>query len=427
MHRNELGGRKTRAPAAFVRVRHYPGVTVPVALSGADAVGAALDQAIRGWHRSERKLAPNATLPGRLTRVAAERAARPDARRADGAATTYQAISPWLDQPLTELGLAMAACAVIADLAQDFFETRPGCLALHCGAARFGVGLVAFTGPARAGKSTLAARLTAEPDLDVFCDDVLPVLDDGLAFGLGFAPRLRLPLPVGASLRFRAHVATHLGPRDDRYGYVCAPTVAPHGSRAPLVALVVLDRREDAPARLHQMPHDQAITHLLTQNMTDLMTADDAVARLTALAGQLTCLRLVYSDLEAAVALLRCAFAGPVPVAADVPIGPPLAPFAGDAQVSGPADADQVWQRDDDTVMQQQGDAAFLWRPGLRRLWHLNQIALAVWTMLEIPGSARDIAAVLADHLGAADPCVVLTDIRKLLSSMAAEGLLRAA
>ena len=411
-------GRSARPLPVPVRLRDYPGVTLSVALDGADPVGAALDQAISGWHPAEQVLAPGALLPGRISRIKAQRGGRH---------ASYRAESPWLEHALDDLGLAMAACAVIADLSQDFFESRPGCLALHCGAVRFGAGLVALTGPARAGKSTLTARLTAEPDVTVFCDDVLPVLDDGLAYGLGIAPRLRLPLPASVAPGFRAHVATHLGPRDARYGYVCGPNIAPHGSRAPLLALVVLDRRDDLPAGLHGMPYDQAITHLLTQNMTDLMTAGEAVARLSALAGQLTCLRLVYRDLEDAVALLRAAFAGPQPIAPDIRLGPPLPPMPGDPTDSQPIDPDLVWQRDDGATIQHQGDAAFLWRPGLRRLWHLNRIALAVWTMLEIPGSARDLASVLTDHLAGAEADRVLDDIRQLIAAMAAEGLVQPA
>ena len=156
----------------------------------------------------------------------------------DGAAYTclvpepagYLLHSTHLDAPLSGLPVASAICGILADLAQSWFSQRSGSLALHCAAARIGGRLVAFAGSARAGKSTLAARLTAEPDMQVFCDDVLPIDADGTALALGTAPRLRLPLPKGVSQSFRAHVQRHLGPSDGRYGYVVADTIAPHGT-----------------------------------------------------------------------------------------------------------------------------------------------------------------------------------------------------
>ena len=107
----------------------------------------------------------------------------------------YAANSSYLNETIHGLGVAGAACAVIADLAEDYFGTRPGCLALHCAAFQFSGRLIAMTGPRRAGKSTLAARITQETDMALFCDDVLPLLPNGQAIGLGIAPRLRLPLP----------------------------------------------------------------------------------------------------------------------------------------------------------------------------------------------------------------------------------------
>jgi len=97
------------------------------------------------------------------------------ATRVSAAPDGYDVASDYLDTPMTGLPVASAVCAVIADLVQSWADERAGMLALHAGAVRTGAGLVALTGPARAGKSTLTARLGLEPDGQVFCDDVLPV------------------------------------------------------------------------------------------------------------------------------------------------------------------------------------------------------------------------------------------------------------
>lgn len=398
-------------PVSSRSVLTYPDVAVQVVLDNAGPVEDALRKALRGWTPSR------ATTTEPQTRLAS-------VLGADGAFATR---SSYLGETIHGLGVAGAACAVIADLAQDYFATRPGSLALHCAAFRFNNRLIGMTGPKRAGKSTLAARMTQETDMTVFCDDVLPLQPDGNAVGLGIAPRLRLPLPDSCSDGFKAHVARYLGPSDDRYAYLCAPTVAPHGTKAPLSVLLILDRQPDACAALHEVTDHEALHYLLSQNMADLETADAAVARLTGLLRQIGCLRLVYSDLEDAVALIRHAFGGGADVHPDVDVLPPVPQAAARSMPAARIAPDLCWARRPDVMMQATGDAAFLWLPGNQTVWRMNALALAVWTMLEIPGSAQDIAAVLADHFVDQDQATLTADVNALLQGLAKGGLIETA
>jgi hypothetical protein len=259
-------------------VLRYPGVSLQVCLHDAPEVEAGLSAAIRGW------------TPDRASRRSPAAPASMISRRRDG----FVSRARHFEGDLSGLGTGAAVCAILADLAQDFIASHPDGLALHCASFRFAGRLIALTGPKRAGKSTLAARLTAEADMEVFGDDVLPLLEDGQAWSLGMAPRLRLPLPNGVSDRFRLHVERFLGPADDVYGYVCAPNVAPHGTRACLGVLVILDRQDDTPARLHRVDEGEALHYLLAQNMADLKTAEAAMARLSGLLSEITSLRLIY-------------------------------------------------------------------------------------------------------------------------------------
>lgn len=401
--RNTQAGAATGGPRTLRRLLHYPGVSVQVALQAAPDVEIALGQVLNGWSPHGNALA---AVKDRQSSV-------------QGGPTGYRAASCYLEAPLEGLGVAGAACAVVADLAQDYFETRPGLVALHCAAFRYGDRLIALTGPSRAGKSTLAARLTMETDMQVFCDDVLPLLDDNQAIGLGIAPRLRLPLPDGCSPAFVAHVRRHMGPRDDSYGYLCAPTVAPHGTRTPLSVLLILDRRANAPARLHEVGDDDALHYLLAQNMSDLHSAERAFDRLCGLLSGLSCLRLVYSDLEDAVALIRRAFHGAARPSPETRIGPAL-PDAPPLTPGNPAlSASISWSRKPDVVIQPKGSSAFLWQPGKQQIWHLNTLGLAVWTLLEIPGSAQDIAMILAEQFPDEDKDRLICDVGALLDALA--------
>lgn len=334
----------------------------------------------------------------------------------------FDLASIYTDAPLCGLGLAGALCGIIADIQTAYAEAHPGTLTLHCGAVLFGDCLVALAGPHRAGKSTLIARLTAEPDLSVYCDDVLPLDPEGRGIALGVAPRLRLPLPATASEAFRRHVATHLGPADDRYGYVCAPTVARHGKRAPLGALVVLERRESGPARLHRLDPDCAMQQLLARNMGDLGTADHAFGLVRDTARRARCLTLVYSDLEEAVALLRQAFTGDRAAR----IAPPLATASPMPEAAAiPVDPDRLWHRAGDVAVRRVGESAFLWRPGDTVLWRMNSVAQMVWTALDPPGSARDIADAIADLFPGTSPAQILDDVGGLLGVLAERDLVR--
>jgi hypothetical protein len=402
-------GAADSGPDRHVSILQYPDVALQIVLDDAEPVADALATILRGWTPVPRTQADH---DARLSSVL-------------GTDTGYAAQSGYLEETIHGLGLAGAACAVIADLAQDYFVSRPGSLALHCAAFRYNNRLVAMTGPTRAGKSTLAARLTQEPDMTVFCDDVLPMLPDGEAVGLGIAPRLRLPLPDACSDAFRAHVARHMGPADARYAYLCAPTVAPHGTRAPLSVLLILDRRADASARLHAVSDNEAMHFLLAQNMSDLQTADQAFGQLRAVMDAVTCLRLVYADLEEAVALIRLAFGSRAPVHPDVPIGPVLPTALAGALPQAEMSPDICWTRQPDVTVQTTGDSAFLWVPGQQMIWHMNALGLAVWTLLEIPGSAHDIARALAGHFTDPDEHVLTADVNALLQALAKGGLIQ--
>ena len=410
-HATQMGrtaGGAARGSRTVGRCLHFAGVTLCVQLDNAPDVEIALAQALRGW-RFDSPSDPHTTA--RQTHVW-------------GTRSGFSAQSVYLDHCLDGLGVAGAACAVIADLAQDYFETRPGCLALHCAAFRYADRLIAMTGPSRAGKSTLVARLTQEADMQVFCDDVLPMLDNGQAVGLGIAPRLRLPLPQGSSAAFKSHVAQHIGPRDDRYGYLCAPTVAPHGTRAPLSVLLILDRRSDARPQLHEVAEDEILHCLLSQNMSDLQTADAAFRRLSDLLVGITCLRLVYSDMEDAVALIRQAFGTSAPVAVGIEIAQALPHILPPDLPKPDVSPDLSWCRSPDVVMQRKAESAFLWQPGRHTIWQMNHLALAIWAVLEIPSSAREIGQLLSERFPDQPLDALISDVNALMQALSRQGLI---
>lgn len=399
-------------PVPTFRALWLEGLAAPVLLPEDPDLIEALRRCIHGW-------------PSRLTPFApGDPAATPPlcVIEARGAGR-YRASSRYVDGMLDDLPAATAICVVLADLSQACCETRDDhVFGLHCGGVVIGSRGIVIAGAKRAGKSTLVARLSAEPGVEVLCDDVLPMAADGTAIGLGLAPRLRLPLPEAAAPAFRAHVGRWLGPADDRYGYLLSPALVPHGRRVRAGAFVLLDRRPDAAASLHVLPPDEVLRALVERSITGPDGPEAMFGAAQALTANMAGLRLVYSDLEEAAALILAAFpadgrdtAVPSPPLPSRPPPPEQRP----ATEIPPA---VLCRRARGVAARRTGEAAFLWQPGEAMLWHLNPAAQAIWTLLSRPRSARSVARILQQAFPDAPPQRIEDDTRALLAQLADKG-----
>ena len=342
----------------------------------------------------------------------------------------YRTHSRYLDRPFDKLPAATAICTLLADLSQAYSET-PGdhVFGLHCGAVTICGTTLVLAGARRAGKSTLVARLSAFPEVDILCDDVLPIAADGRAVALGLAPRLRLPLPESASPAFRQHVTRWLGPADDRYGYLPTPNLLSHGKTVPAHVFLLLDRRDEGPARLHGLTEDETLCRLLERSIAGPAGPEPSFAAAHDLAKRLTGMRLVYSDLEEATTLLLRHFGRLEGDRQDFgPVAPPLAPTAPESPETS-ADIDQTtpFVRASDAAVRRVGDAAFIWRPGDVMLWHLNPVARAIWAMLDEPAPATLLVEVLGELFPDETPERLASDLQGLMARLCAEGLIHPA
>ncbi|MFZ0097572.1 MAG: PqqD family protein [Gemmobacter sp.] len=411
-HRSDRTGGRHDLPPEPVRWLRWPGIGDALSVRRADPVIDSLGRITRGWQPepAEATSTPLSKLSGRR----------------DG----YRVDSRWLDAPLDALTATAAACALIADLSQAYAADRPDHLCLHTGAVGFAGRLIALTGAARAGKSTLVARLSAEADMTIFCDDVLPVDPDGRGIALGFAPRLRLPVPDASTAAHRRHVATHQSLEDGRYGYLMTPTLAPHGTRSPLTVILQLARgAAGAPAGLQALSGAETLKLIRDQDMSapdEAAEIPDYLGRLSALAAQVAGYRLLYDDIEDAVALIRRSFGG-----AGLPdIAPPDAlPEPDGVSASGPlqpADIAQVWSRMPGVTVRRIGGQACLWGIDGGGVFVLNALAAAIWQALEHPVSGLDLADALAEAFPDAAPEQIALDLGQLFAHLEAEGLVRA-
>ena len=322
-----------------------------------------------------------------------------------------------------------AVCGLIVDVADAAIAEAPARLWLHCGAVEFRGRLVVFPSQSHAGKSTLTARLAAGGHT-VLGDDILPLSeDDRKGVALGIAPRLRLPLPASASAAFSRFVAENTAASDGRYLYLDADcgALAPRGTSREIGAVVLLDRREETPARFSRAGSSETLQTLIRQNFTGDDKAARQLERLHALVARLPCLKLTYSDLEDAVSLLENRFrrwpitTDDLPAGTDVPIAAPQAP------VLDGFDADRPFRQAPRIELRQVEGDLFLADANGTGIYHLNAIGTGIWNLLAEPICAREAEAILCQAFPDEPAARISRDTRALFAEMDEAGFIEAA
>ena len=329
-----------------------------------------------------------------------------------------------------ERTMTSAICTLIVELMADFVHGDESLGNLHAGAVEFDGRLVVFPATNRAGKSTLVAALSAE-GRRVFADDLLPVDLAGLeAVASGCLPRLRLPLPDSATPKLVAHVDRHAILSDGYYAYLPPPDPAaavPHGTRAPIGAVVLLDRRDEAvPAVIEPVEPDEGLLRILLQD-TKRELGTWAFDRYLALIGGAELHRLTYTRVDDAVACLESAFAS-WPEAPAAPVGVEAAPDDDlhDEQSGldiAPRPGLPVIRRAGHVVSRMVGLTAFLVDISNNEIHHLNVMGLALWNLIATPLDEETIAEIFQAAFPDAPPETVRADLAAVIARFVSAGL----
>jgi hypothetical protein len=326
--------------------------------------------------------------------------------------------SLWLEETAYDTTAVGAACCLSIDLVRAFVDEDPSLLCLHCAAIEIAGKLIVFPNSVRAGKSTLVARL-ASLGLRVFADDALPIggpREYGMA--LGIAPRLRWPLPRETSEDFCAFVAKSGGPRDRRYRYLAlAPELlAPHGLRAPIGAIVMLDRRRTGDAALLPVARGACLQQLLEQNFASGAEPVATLDRLRTLLDHAGCFSLTYSDVEVAARVIRDRFHD-MPGAPRRPGRPRAKADIGSAspgRTASPARSRSPrYQHAPGVHLREVDSDLFLVRAERGGVFRLSPVAAAIWRLLERPTCSADVAHVLCSVFPEQDSQRIGVDVRR--------------
>lgn len=386
------------------------GLSEPIALRRCDALLPALTAILGSWRF---RIVEASDETGERAAISVRRVAG-----------SYRIRSPWLDEPVVERTEVGAVFSLAAELACAFAEGRPDRLCFHCAAVEIDNHLIVFPNSERAGKSTLAVRLTAQ-GLRLFADDVLPISEtcrEGIS--LGIAPRLRLPIPSRAGSALRTFVETHRGPSDDEYLYLALPAarLAPHGETAALGATIFLDRRQSAAAKLAPLARGHALHQLIIQNFAPAGTSFPTLKRLSALIRRTACFSLTYSDLDGAAKLLSDRFS-----AAHAPWRQHAIELSADEEYrnigvevachSIRPRATHYRQRPDVSLCSVDNDI-FLVKPGEDAVFHLNVVAASLWRLLEQPTTRTAAIAAVGQAFPAADARRIRRDVGVMFNAL---------
>lgn len=335
----------------------------------------------------------------------------------------FRQYSPEFERGLSLPTVASAACSLVADLVGSFCERHAEMVGLHCGSVEIDGRLLIYPASHKAGKSTLTAAFAAA-GYRVFGDDVLALTPEGEGMGLGIAPRLRLPLPASLDPRLRAFAERHAGPQDERYRYLALPrsSLAPHGERRPLGALVLLEREEglDAPETIELAP-GEGLLRLLCQNFADDQPSEALMARFLPLMERLPCWLVRYGEpLAAARHLARRCAGWPARDGATASVAVHVA-----SRAELPAVSPTRRWRAVEARHYPLGDELFLIEPAGGAIHRLNASGRIVWALLEREAlCARELAELLGELYEGMAVERLMADVTGLLSGLAAEGLI---
>ncbi len=159
---------------------------------------------------------------------------------------------------------------------------------------------------------------------------------------------------------------------------------------------------------------------LLKQNFAREATADHILLTLLTMAQSLPTFHLTYSDLDDAIALVTKTLT-------DLPTGPVFMPKLPEAEPIVGEDVHQdpgqpLVQRKGATVINIDGEA-FGVSADLRRIIHLDEGGLRLWSLLEQPTSETEAADILAIAFPDASAAGIQSDIARMFAKFRQSGL----
>lgn len=403
----------TQAPSDPPLYLNFQDLTAPVRLEGAPALLPLIGTVLTGW-------------PHEITQTPSADPCVTIAAAVDG----YTCTLPGGAAP-KQWDAVNTVCEMVVELAWEQIRSNPSWLCLHCAAVELNGRLVLFPNRRRAGKSTLTAVL-AQRGHRVFTDDFLPVEIDAQGHMCGRAngilPRIRLPLPDSFSEVVKDWVRENPGPANTQYKYLEIDRLAPRGAALPIGAVVILDRDGTAQPSLNPVSPPVALDEMIAQNFARTLHSGRILRASHGVAEAAELHRLHYASAEDAADLLETRFqswAGPVKTLADQAglhsVGADLSLLHEDK----PRFFDDLTYTQAPDVTEVVADtAAYLSDASGIGVHRLNEGSVAIWRLLEEPGTLAEVTDVLSEIFPDVPRARIEADSRTTLSQFAANRLI---
>lgn len=317
-----------------------------------------------------------------------------------------------------------ALCALMAKLAKASSFIDLNALYLHAASTVINGRLVIFPNQYRAGKSFLTVCLAAAGHC-YFGDDVVPLtLDQCKGRSLGFAPRLRIPIPTTTDTKSKNFIEAHTVLRGKRYAYLAIDQElkAARNDLLDIGAFVLLHRQEGIHAYLEELSAVTVFQQLIKQNFAREIDGSRILSTLSQAISKATCIKIHYDRVDDAIKLLEEHFSHsphqPKEVVQLTPCSSNL-----ENKASGILSTDNFIQNNRTQKIRIEGES-FLTSPDGKAIYHLNLIGSGIWELLAEPITKKTVISTLSIAFPQVEKSTIEKDVSKIFKNFRLKNLI---
>jgi len=336
----------------------------------------------------------------------------------------YKLSSSWKKGVKNHTDLADILCTLMARLAKARSFSDLETLYLHAGSVEINGRLVVFPSQFRAGKSFLSVCFAAA-GCRFFSDDVVPLtLDHCKGRSLGFAPRLRLPIPASTDKKSKRFIESRTALRGKRYAYLAIERDlrVPRNDLLDIGAFVLLDRQEGIHAHLEELPAATVFKQLIKQNFAREIDGTRILSTLSKAISKATCIKIHYDRADDAIKLLQEHFSH-WPQKSTEAVRFTASSFSLENKTLETLSTNSFIQNNK-TQKIRIGGESFLTSPNGKAIYHLNLIGSGIWELLAEPVTENIVVSTLTTAFPQVEKSTIEKDVSKIFKNFRLKNLI---
>ena len=336
----------------------------------------------------------------------------------------YHLSTSWTDEVKRYSDKVDVLCSLMAKLAKASSFSDLDTLYLHAASVVINGRLVVFPSQYRAGKSFLTVCLAAA-GFQYFGDDVVPLtLDDCKGRSLGFAPRLRIPIPTTTDIQSKHFIEANTALLGKRYAYLAIDEKSRvvRNGLLDIGGFVLLNRQEGIRPQLEELPAATVFKQLIKQNFAREIDGVRILATLSQAISQAKCIKIHYDRADDAIKLLEEYFSSWSDKSTNaVQLSPNASEIESKARES--ISKDNFIQHSGAQKVRIEGES-FLTSPDGKAIYHLNLVGSGIWELLAEPTSTDVVVSTLAIAFPQIERMTIEKDVSKIFKSFRLKNLI---